>query len=319
VESLVDLSQAVIEQGSKSFAAAARLFAPDTRAGAYMLYAWCRHCDDVTDDQKLGFESSRISREEGRARVEHLQETTRAALAGEPVCDPVFKGLQQVVARHEIPDRFSLEHLNGFVMDVEGRVYNTLEDTIDYCYHVAGVVGIMMAYVMGVRDEPTLDRATDLGLAFQLTNICRDVVEDARVGRVYLPKEWLDEAGVPVDRVGETDHREGVFRVVRRVLKVADDYYESARLGVSQLPFRSAWAVAAANAVYRDIGRLILKRGPRAWDQRVSTGRNRKIALVLGSGPRALAATTLGPGPSSRPRTGLWVRPGRSPLIDQSL
>ena len=96
-----------------------------------------------------------------------------------------------------MPHRYPLEHLDGFVMDVEGREYHTLTDTVEYCYHVAGVVGVMMAYIMGVRDEPTLDRATDLGLAFQLTNICRDVVEDAEVGRVYLPLDWLTEAGVP--------------------------------------------------------------------------------------------------------------------------
>jgi phytoene synthase len=129
----------------------------------------------------------------------------------------------------------------------------------------------------------------------------------------------LEETGVPVDRVAESDSREGVFRVVCRILAVADEYYESARLGVSQLPFRSAWAVAAANAVYRDIGRLILKRGPRAWDRRASTGRSRKIALVLGSGFGAVAATTIGRGPGSRPRSGLWVRPGRSRLTDQGL
>ena len=310
MDQLIDQSRAVIEQGSKSFAAAARLFPPDTRAGAYLMYAWCRHCDDETDDQKLGFESAQISRAEGRARVERLRTKTRSALAGGPVHDPIFAGLKEVVVRHEIPNRFPFEHLDGFVMDVEGREYNTLEDTLEYCYHVAGVVGIMMAYVMGVRDERTLDRATDLGLAFQLTNICRDVVEDARVGRVYLPKLWLAEAGVPPDQVAHVEHREGVYRVVRRVLAEADHYYASARLGISQLPFRSAWAVAAARAVYRDIGRVILNRGARAWDRRVSTGRSRKITLVLGGGLAAIAATTIGRGPESQPRTGLWSRPG---------
>lgn len=315
----VDQSRAVIEQGSKSFAAAARIFAPETRAGAYLLYAWCRHCDDETDNQMLGFEGSEISRDEGRARVDRLRTKTRDALSGAPVDDPIFAGLKQVVARHEIPEKFLFEHLDGFVMDVEGREYTHLEDTLEYCYHVAGVVGIMMAHVMGVRDEATLDRATDLGLAFQLTNICRDVVEDARVGRVYLPTRWLTEFGVPVDRVADPDYRDGVFHVVRRVLAEADRYYASARLGISQLSFRSAWAVAAANAVYRDIGRIILRRGPHAWDNRVSTGRNRKIALVFGSGFGALTATTIGRGPGSQPRTGLWIRPDRRTVSDQSV
>ncbi len=310
MEELVEHGQSVIEKGSKSFAAAARLFAPETRGGAYMLYAWCRHCDDQTDDQELGFDGSQLDVKEGRARVERLRAETLRALSGERVDDPIFAGLQRVVADSEIPHRYPLEHLDGFVMDVEGREYHTIQDTVEYCYHVAGVVGVMMAHIMGVRDEPTLDRATDLGLAFQLTNICRDIMEDAEVGRVYLPRGWLGEAGVPVDEIQHPAHREKVFEVVRRVLTEADRYYASSWLGISQLPFRSAWAVAAANAVYRDIGRLILDRGPRVWDHRVSTGKVRKIRLVLGAGPRAMAARAWGKTPNDEPRAGLWTRPG---------
>jgi phytoene synthase len=202
-----------------------------------------------------------------------------------------------------------MEHLDGFEMDVEGRRYKTLDDTIDYCYHVAGVVGIMMAHIMGVRDEPTLDRATDLGLAFQLTNICRDVVEDAEIGRIYLPQDVLTEVGVPIDAVASPEHRRALHQVVSRVLAEADRYYASSWLGISQLPFRSAWAVAAANAVYRDIGRLILDRGPAAWSGRASTGKGRKIVLALKGGVLAAVSKMTGRGPQSEPRTGLWTRP----------
>lgn len=312
MDAVVDHGRAVIEQGSKSFAAAAKLFDPATRARAFMLYAWCRHCDDETDNQVLGFNASRPANGEGRARVDRLREQTRRALAGEPTDDPIFAGFQRVVTETEIPHRYPLEHLDGFVMDTEGRQYRTFDDTVEYCYHVAGVVGVMMAYIMGVRDEPTLDRATDLGLAFQLTNICRDVMDDAEVGRVYLPRDWLAEAGVPAEAITEPEHRTGVFEVVRRVLDVADRYYASSWLGISQLPPRSAWAVAAAHAVYCDIGRLILDRGPRAWDRRASTGKARKLALVLGAGPKSWVARHWGKGPGDEARAGLWTRPTRS-------
>ena len=312
MDHVVDHGQAVIEKGSKSFAAAARLFDPATRGRAYMLYAWCRHCDDETDDQELGFHGSELSIEEGRARVERLRESTTRALSGEPTDDPIFAGLQRVVADCEIPHRYPMDHLDGFVMDVEGREYRTLADTVEYCYHVAGVVGVMMAHIMGVRDEPTLDRATDLGLAFQLTNICRDVVEDAEVGRVYLPLDLLASAGVPAGELTAPEHRDRLFEVVRRVLSEADRYYQSAWLGISQLPPRSAWAVAAANAVYGDIGRQILARGPRAWDTRTSTSKARKIALVLGAGPRSWTARRWGKGPHDEPRDRLWTRPRTS-------
>jgi len=313
MDQVVEHGHAVIQKGSKSFAAASRIFDPVTRASASMLYAWCRHCDDQTDDQELGFDGTRLPVDEGRARVELLRQTTREALAGETLDDPIFTGLQRVVERHEIPARYPMEHLDGFAMDVEVRRYRTLDETLDYCYHVAGVVGVMMAYIMGVRDEPTLDRATDLGLAFQLTNICRDVIEDAEIGRVYLPENWLVEAGVPVGKVASPAHRSGIFEVARRVLAEADRYYTSSWLGISQLPLRSAWAVAAANAVYRDIGRLILKRGPGAWDSRTSTSKGRKALLAMKGGMRAIAATTLGKGPQAEPRTGLWTRSKSEP------
>ncbi len=309
MDELVAQSRAVIERGSKSFAAAARLFDPETRAGAYLLYAWCRHCDDQTDDQRLGFAGSRLDEAEARARLDRLEAATRRALAGEPTDDPVFAGLQRVASRHRIPERDALDHLAGFRMDVEERHCDTLADTLEYCYHVAGVVGVMMARIMGVREEPTLDRAADLGIAFQLTNICRDVLDDADLGRVYLPAAWLAEAGVPGGRVADAAHRGGVVAVVRRVLAEAERYYASSRLGISQLPFRSAWAVAGARAVYRDIGRLVLRRGAAAWEGRAATGTGRKLALVLGSGLTAAAAVAVGRGPEAEPRAGLWTRP----------
>src|SRR5690606_37267384 len=102
-----------------------------------------------------------------------------AALAGEPSDEYIFEALRRVISRHQIPHRHPQELLTGFEMDVEARRYRTIEETLDYCYHVAGVVGVMMAMIMGVRDKVVLDRACDLGIAFQLTNIARDVIDDA--------------------------------------------------------------------------------------------------------------------------------------------
>jgi phytoene synthase len=308
VDELVENSRAIIQQGSKSFAAAARLFAPDTRAGAYLLYAWCRHCDDRTDDQELGFDGARLDPAEARARLAELEAATRRALDGEATDDPVFAGLGEVVRRYEIPRRFPLEHLEGFRMDVDGFAYRTLDDTLLYCYHVAGVVGLMMAHIMGVRDEPTLDRACDLGLAFQLTNICRDVLDDAAVGRIYLPADWLAEAGIGPENLADPHRRGALVAVVRRILTEAERYYASASSGISRLPFRSAWAIAAARAVYRDIGRRVDRLGGAAWDSRQSTSRSRKLALVFGAGVSALI-TRVNHRRYSVPRTNLWNRP----------
>jgi phytoene synthase len=309
VDPLVEHSLREIRRGSKSFALAARLFDPSTREGAILLYAWCRHCDDQIDEQALGFRTARPSAKPAEDRLAILERETRRALAGEPVEDPPFAALQEVVRRHVIPDRHPLELLKGFAMDVDGQRFETLEDCCRYCYHVAGVVGVMMAYVMGARGEDTLDRASDLGIAFQMTNIARDVVDDAEAGRVYLPGDWLRGAGVPLAEIASPEQRPAVSSLVVRLLAEADRYYASAEVGLARLPFRSAWAVAAARRVYRDIGRLVRERGPRAWDRRASTGRRRKILLTLAAAGDAVAATRDGARRLSVPRDGLWTRP----------
>ncbi len=306
MDALAEHSLKAIQQGSKSFALAARLFSPRTREGAILLYAWCRHCDDVIDEQVLGFRTG-PSGDSAEDRLAALERETRRALSGEPVEEPPFAALREVVQRHGIPQRHPLDHLKGFAWDVEGVRYETLHDCCRYCYHVAGVVGVMMAHVMGARGEDTLDRASDLGLAFQMTNIARDVMDDAETGRVYLPGEWLREAGVPPAEIARPEHRSAVFSVTERLLDEAERYYASAQVGLARLPFRSAWAVGTARRVYRDIGRLIRRRGPRAWDRRAATGRGRKLALAL-----AAAGDAAAPGrgrETAAARAGLWTRP----------
>jgi phytoene synthase len=305
---LVARSQATIAAGSKSFAAAARLFAPHTRESAVLLYAWCRYCDDLIDGQSLG-RGRNAGSQAARKALAELRERTHAVFRGETPTDPAFAALAAIVRRHAMPEAYALAHLDGFAMDVGGRVYRSFDDTLDYCYHVAGVVGLMMAHVMGVRRTEVLDRACDLGIAFQLTNIARDVIEDATIGRVYLPGEWLEEAEVPIPEVAEPRHRAALAGVVARLLREAEPYYQSAALGIRDLPPRSAWAIATALRVYRAIGVEVVRRGPAAWDARVATSRLAKLGALIGGGGKALSAITAGRFRAPPPRGKLWTRP----------
>ena len=305
-ETLNEHATRSIEVGSRSFAAAARLFDPDTRRSAVMLYAWCRHCDDVVDGQELGFGQTPASRNTSEQRLAELIDLTRRAYAGEPMTQPPFAALQEVIRRHPIPQRYALQHLHGFAMDVQGRQYQTIDDTLEYCYHVAGVVGLMMAIIMGAKDEATLDRACDLGLAFQLTNIARDIVEDASNGRCYLPVQWLSEEGVPRQELTLSRHRPAVARLAARLVDLAEPYYDSASQGLPALPLRSAWAITTARGVYREIGVKVKRRGAAAWDQRVSTSKWDKLRLVTAGALQAAASRRL----RIRPREALlWSRP----------
>lgn len=305
-QDVLGASEEAIAKGSKSFAVAAKLFDGETRADAVMLYAWCRFCDDVVDGQELGH--GRVAHAQSpQDRLDALYEATRKAFRGAPSAHPAFAAFTEVVRRHAIPERYPLALLDGFRMDVEGRSYDTLDDTLTYCWHVAGVVGVMMAFIMGARDDEVLNRACDLGLAFQLTNIARDVVEDADIGRVYVPAEFLAAAGVKPARIADPRSRVALAGVVKGLLDEAEPYYDQALLGIRALPLRSALAIATARRVYRAIGTKVRKAGPKAWDRRQSTSTPEKL-LLLGGGIADALASRLPRRTPPRPDH-LWTRP----------
>lgn len=266
MDALVAHGEAAISKGSSSFEAASRLFGRELREDVWQLYAWCRHCDDQIDGQDGGGRSQPMTSAERGQRLDRLRRMTRAALAGQPMADPDFAAFARVARKHQIPEEWPLELLDGFSKDVEAHSFADQEDTLAYCWGVAGAVGVMMALIMGPKDPAVLRRAQDLGLAFQLTNICRDVVEDAANGRVYLPADELRAQGLAAtpEAMLQPANHPAVFRVVVDQLDLAEAYYRSARVGLCDLPFRAAVAVAAARDVYREIGRRIRRQGPGA-------------------------------------------------------
>jgi len=305
-DTVIARSEESIAKGSQSFAAAARLFDRDTREDAVMLYAWCRHCDDVIDGQEAGHGQAYDFRIGQQKRLMELRQKTAAALAGDATDEYIFEALRRVVTRHGIPHRHPQELLMGFQMDVEQREYQTIGDMLDYCYHVAGVVGVMMAMIMGVRDPKVLDRACDLGLAFQLTNIARDVIDDARAGRAYVPADLLAQHGIGEIAPDDREQWPRLHAAALELLRMADAYYASAYAGIAALPPRAAWAIAAARRVYGAIGEKLRRDGPAAWEQRISTSHNEKLMLLV-AGLGDVAATRF----SRRdpPRHELWQRP----------
>ena len=306
-EAIVATAKESIGRGSKSFAAASRLFAPATRQRAWLLYAWCRACDDLADGQDHGHGMAVVS--DPQARLALLTARTDAALAGQWVGDPAFDALRIVAAETALPPAFTRDHIAGFALDAADWRPQTHDDLMRYCYHVAGVVGCMMAVVMGVSpdDDATLDRACDLGLAFQLANIARDVGEDASVGRCYLPVAWLDEMGIPVAQLMAPEHRPKLARLGQRLGDLAAAYEQSARYGTPALGFRSAWAVLAAAGIYGGIGREVARRGGAAWDRRVTTSGWQKLGWIIRARAESARRRTLYPATPRDPA--LWRRP----------
>jgi phytoene synthase len=283
----------MITKGSKSFSLAAKLFDSDIRDAAFFLYGWCRYCDDQVDDA-----GKTESQDELAKRVKALKEDTISAFSFAQQREPVFVALQYIVHRYGIPVHYALELIEGMAMDARGTRYNSLKELLLYCYRVAGTVGLMMSHVMGLRDESALKHAADLGIGMQLTNIARDIIEDAAMGRIYLPLSWLQEAQIPAAEVAAPEYREKLAMLSLRLLREADRYYRSGDAGLWYLSFRSACAVSAARQVYSEIGSLLLRKGARAWDQRIYVTGSLKLWVVI-QGVLSLLRSV--PGRLSRP------------------
>ena len=291
-----------IAKGSRSFALASRLFDRETRERAWLLYAWCRKCDDLADGQDHGHGMSVI--DDAADRLSYLTGMTEAAWNGTETGEPAFDGFGVVARECRIPRRYADDLIAGFALDAEEWRPRSEADLYRYCYHVAGAVGCMMAILMGVdpEDEAVLDRATDLGLAFQLANIARDIAEDAAADRCYLPMEWLAEFDVPPGRHMAPPFRPALTTMAKRLCDASERYEASARVGAQALPKRSRWAVLAAAGIYGDIARKVRDLGAHAWDHRVHTSKREKLLWVARA--RAQAAGT----PEPAGREGLWSR-----------
>jgi phytoene synthase len=298
--------------GSHSFFVASRLLPRSAREAAVALYAFCRVADDAIDrpepDPSNGIGIAARHAPAGRGatsgpaaasgdRLSHLHRRLDAIYAGRALEHPADRAFAHVVRAHALPIELPRALLEGFAWDLEGRRYRSIDAVEDYAARVAGTVGAMMARIMGASQPLVLARACELGLAMQLTNIARDVGEDARAGRLYLPLDWLDEEGVDADRfLREPCFSPALGRVVARLLAHADLLYAQADTAVVALPWSCRPAIAAAARVYAEIGREIERRRLDSVSQRAVVSTSRKLmrlasalASVVAGGVQELA------------------------------
>lgn len=285
---LVEHARESITRGSRSFAMASKLFDRETRERVWLLYAWCRRCDDLIDGQDHGGPLGGTF--DADVRLSTIRTLTDMAFAGTPSGDPAFDALGVVARECGLTRAMAEDVIAGFALDTQDWHPRHEADMLRYCYHVAGAVGVMMAVVMGVPpgDDDTLDRAADLGIAFQLSNIARDVSEDDAAERCYLPDDWLVEADIPPGEHMKPHFRAALVRQVHRLCALGRDYEASARIGARALPFRSRWAVLAAAGIYGGIGREVCAAGEHAWDHRIATSKWAKLWHVAAGLRQAL-------------------------------
>jgi phytoene synthase len=261
--------------GSKSFRAASLLLPRRVAGPAAALYAFCRVADDEIDEG-----------EGGPAPLARLLRRLDDIYAGHPQDFAADRAFAEVVQRHAIPRALPAALLEGFAWDAEGRRYQDLAALEAYAARVASTVGAMMTLLMGVRDAAAMARACDLGVAMQLTNIARDVGEDARNGRLYLPLDWLAEEGIaPEAFLAAPRFTPALGRVVARLLRVADAHYRRAEGGIPLLPRDCRAGIGAARRVYAEIGRAVERHGLDSVSRRAVVPTGRKAWLMAGSLP----------------------------------
>lgn len=282
--------RAILAEGSKSFNAASWLLPARVRDPAAIFYAFCRVADDLVDESG-----------DPHGAVVILNRRLDAVWSKSPDSDPVDRSLAAIVEAYALPRTVFDALIEGFVWDAEGRAYESFEDVLDYCARVASTVGVIMTLLMGRREPNTLARACDLGAAMQLTNICRDVAEDAGRGRLYLPAEWMREAGLDPDRfVRSPSASDELSSVVRRVLDEADRLYARAETGVLDLPPDSRASIRAARLIYAAIGDVLRARGCDPMRGRARTSLLRKLWLLARARFRSTTAEAVDPSPPLR-------------------
>ncbi len=259
-----------IRRGSKSFYAASRLLPAEVRRRAFALYAFCRLSDDAVDLSD-GSPGAILRLTDRLARAAHNRPRPFAA----------DRALADAMRRSAIPSAIPEALLEGLAWDAEGRSYETLDDLFDYAARVAGTVGVMMTLIMGVRSPEALSRACDLEVAMQLTNIARDVGEDARLGRIYLPRQWLREAGVDAETFLADPRPDPRIRgLVQRLLAEARMLYDQAQGGVALLPANCRPAILAAALIYSEIGAEVERNGFDSVTVRARVSGRRKLELL---------------------------------------
>lgn len=273
----------LLRAGSKSFHLAS-LFLPErVQLPAQALYAFCRVADDLVDRSSAP-----------DAGLAELRDRLEAIYAGRPGPHPVDRAMADLAFGLHLPRALPEALLEGFAWDLDGRRYRDLAELRAYAARVAGVVGAMMTVLMGVRDPAVLARACDLGVAMQLTNIARDVAEDARAGRLYLPLSWLEEEGLDA-RVFLARPTTGpaLARILDRLLAEAERLYARAEAGIPGLPPGCRPGIRAARLLYAEIGRELRRRGLDPLRGRTVVPARRKLLLVLA----AMLASTPRRGP----------------------
>ncbi len=272
----------VTRKSSSNFYHAFRLLPAERHDALCALYAFCRFLDDIADQPEMAARHKQANNQKEKLAtlLQTWREELRNCYEGSP-CHPISQALADVVRRFSIRQEHLAGIIDGVEMDLCRTRYHTFAELYDYCYHVASLVGLVCIEIFGYRNPGARDYAVNLGVAFQLTNILRDVREDARRGRIYLPAEDLERFGYTEQELCAGVYNEAFVRLMTFEAERAREYYNRA---VSHLAAEDRRPLAAAEAMRLIYHRLLDKLAARhfnVFDTRVTLATAGKIGLVF--------------------------------------
>jgi phytoene synthase len=241
-----------------------------------VLYAFMRHTDDLADDPATSVDERRSRLEEWRAQL-------KTALNGGPPRGKILPALVDVIARHRVPDEYLREVIAGVESDLAPRQFETFDDLSRYCYQVAGAVGLCCIHVWGFDDERARACAVDCGLALQLTNILRDLGEDARLGRIYLPQCDLRQFGYSATDLKSHVRNDAFRELMRFEISRARQFYERGAQLHDYLPRPGRRILSAMLRIYGGLLDEIERRDYDVYSCRVRLSTTRKLAITVQS------------------------------------
>jgi phytoene synthase len=265
---------------AKTFYFASRFLPPEKKNACYAIYAFCRYIDDLVDKNLMRSLSSEESLEKLSEAVDEWRQHLQALYNGEFIDHPIMIALKDTISRFGIPENLPNELIDGVNMDMSKTRYENFEDLKVYCYKVASVVGLMTTYVFGFRDEKTFSYAVDLGIAMQMTNILRDVKEDAMGGRIYLPKEEMDQFGYSEEDLMKFTLNRNFRELMHYQISRATEYYDTADKGIQMLNRDSRVTVGLMSRNYRKILQIIQENDFNVFGKRTYVPIHRKFADV---------------------------------------
>ena len=264
-----------IKKHGKSFHWASIFLPNRNKSAAFELYSICRYLDDLADDSPI--DQSEILKNEF-----------------EQICNNTEHPINRFFKKHNIPIQILGDLTKGLVLDQKLVRIQTEKELIKYSYQVAGTVGLMMQPLIMVRDKEANKHAIDLGIAMQLTNIARDIYEDANMNRIYLPKEWLIDISIDQLKSYSTDEIQLQMRkILKKLIELSEIYYQNGFSGMKYIPIKTRLAIFFAAKIYRAIGMKIKDNNYLYTNKRVYLNKLDKLWVTIKSLPEFILLKTI--------------------------